>query len=116
MEREAPREILAADHIKNRNNGRKLSECIPAKVPLVPSNCRKRVQPTMSLGKKLQHMTGPLRLAQPYKRKHKKIMSDFVETNTNDDGIVEIENSGSRKNREFMSHSLARNSSPDVPH
>jgi hypothetical protein len=43
-------------------------------------------------------------------------MSDFVGTNTNDDGIVEIENSGSQKNRKFMSHSLARNSSPGVPH
>jgi hypothetical protein len=42
-------------------------------------------------------------------------MSDFVEANTNNDGIVEIENSGSQKRRKFMSHSLARNISPRVP-
>ena len=33
-------------------------------------------------------------------------MSDFIETNMNDDGIVEIENSGSQKRRKFMSHSV----------
>jgi len=33
-------------------------------------------------------------------------MSDFIETNTNNNGIVEIENSGSQKRRKFMSHSV----------
>ena len=34
-------------------------------------------------------------------------MSDFIETNTNDDGIVGIGNSGSQKRREFRSHSVS---------
>jgi hypothetical protein len=34
-------------------------------------------------------------------------MSDFIETNRNDDGIVEIGNSGSQKKRKFMSHSVS---------
>src|SRR5258708_7176380 len=34
-------------------------------------------------------------------------MSDFIETNTNDDGIVGIGNSGSQKRRKFMSHSVS---------
>jgi uncharacterized protein (TIGR03118 family) len=34
-------------------------------------------------------------------------MSDIIEINTNDDGIVEIGNSGSQKRRKFMSHSVS---------
>jgi hypothetical protein len=53
MERETPPENLAADHITNRNNGGKASEKIPTRVLVVPSICGKRIQETMSLGKKL---------------------------------------------------------------
>jgi hypothetical protein len=62
---------LRRDHITNRNNGRKASECVPAKVPMVPSICQKRIQQRMSLGKNFSTWTGPFRHARPYKPKHK---------------------------------------------
>ena len=45
-------------HMKSRNNGRNVSACIFAKVPIVPPVCGKRIQETLSLGQKLQPMTG----------------------------------------------------------
>jgi len=92
MEREALPENLAADHITNRNNGRKSIGVRPCKTSTVPSICRKRIQETMSFGKKLQHMTGTLQARPTPINQSTKHYVRLIETNTTDDGI-EIGNS-----------------------
>ena len=49
---EPPQEHRAVRHMKSRNNGRNVSDCIFAKVPIVPPVCGKAHSGDIELGAK----------------------------------------------------------------
>jgi len=65
------------------------------------------IQEKMSLGKKLQHMAGALRHAQPYKPEYKPLCQTLSKPIRTTAALLKSENSGSQKRRKFMSHSVS---------